>query len=202
MHFTREPIVETIITPKEGHKLVIRNSKGEGQEEFFVDSVEVINFGQSCFYRGLEKPKSFLLPVTDYEVLEVRETRMVLKTAPVDQAIKIGGGKETSLKVEREESEEPRRKERRRQRKRRVRVDEPIEASTEDKISLIPPPTTLIPPPTTLISETIARYKEPQLYTDGGASEPGFLAVAEEPAAPSIIDKPSVVENTDENTNS
>ncbi|MFQ5729105.1 MAG: hypothetical protein ACE5GN_01935 [Waddliaceae bacterium] len=77
MDFTREPIIESVITPKEGCKLVVRSSKGVGQEEFFVDSLELVSFGNTFFLRSLERPKSFLVPATDYEVLEVRETRMV-----------------------------------------------------------------------------------------------------------------------------
>jgi hypothetical protein len=79
VNFTREPIIESIITPKEGCKLVVRNSKGVGQEEYFIDSLEIVSFGNALFYRSNERPKSFLLPVTDYEVLEVRDTRLVLK---------------------------------------------------------------------------------------------------------------------------
>lgn len=79
MNFTRDPIIESIITPKEGCKLVVRNSKGAGQEEYFVDSIEIVSFTNSLFYRSLERPKSFILPVTDYEVIEVRDTRVVLK---------------------------------------------------------------------------------------------------------------------------
>lgn len=93
MNFTREPIIETIITPKDGYKLIVRNSKGSGQEEFFVDAIEVVSFGHALFFRSLERPKSFLVPVSDYEVLETRETRMVLKTAPMERGIKIGGGR-------------------------------------------------------------------------------------------------------------
>lgn len=104
MDFTREPIIETIITPKEGYKLVIRSSKGVGQEEYFVDAVEVIAFGQALFFRSMERPKAFLVPVSDYEVLEVREARMVLKNAGLDRSIKIGGGKEAGVvKAPREE---------------------------------------------------------------------------------------------------
>jgi hypothetical protein len=95
VNFTREPIIETVITPKEGCKLVVRNSKAAGQEEYFVDAAEVVSFGTSFFFRSLERPKSFLVPVTDYEVIEVRETRMVLKHAGAGQTIKIGGGRET-----------------------------------------------------------------------------------------------------------
>lgn len=109
MDFTREPIIESIITPKEGHKLVVRSSKSPSQEEYFVDAIEIVSFGSAIFYRSLEKPKAFLAPVSDYEVLEVREARMVLKNAGIDRSIKIGGGKDTykpSRESEKEESVE------------------------------------------------------------------------------------------------
>lgn len=94
MHFTREPIIETVITPREGCKLVVRSSKGNGQEDYYVDAVEVVSFGHSFFFRSLEKPKSFLVPVSDYEILELRETRMVLKNVSAERSIKIGGGRD------------------------------------------------------------------------------------------------------------
>lgn len=94
MNFTREPIIETVITPREGCKLVVRSSKGNGQEDYFVDAVEVVSFGHSFFFRSQERPKSFLVPVSDYEILELKETRMVLKNVSTERAIKIGGGRE------------------------------------------------------------------------------------------------------------
>ncbi len=102
MDFTREPIIETVITPKEGCKLVVRRSKGNGQEEHFVDALEVVSFGHSFFFRSLERPKAFLVPATDYEILEVREARMVLKNVGIDRAIKIGGGREGQMRPPRE----------------------------------------------------------------------------------------------------
>ncbi|CRX37871.1 hypothetical protein [Estrella lausannensis] len=102
MEFTRQPIIETVISAKEGFKLVVRSSKGAGQEEYFVDAVEVVSFGNSFFFRSSEKPKAFLVPATDYEILEVREARMVLKNVGLDKAIKIGGGKEALMKAVRE----------------------------------------------------------------------------------------------------
>ena len=102
MNFTREPIIETIITPKEGNKLIVRNSKSGSQEEYAVDAVEVVSFGHSFFFRSLDRSKSFLFPVSDYELVEVKETRVALKAASVDRSIKIGGGREASLKVARE----------------------------------------------------------------------------------------------------
>lgn len=83
VNFTREPIIESIITPKDSFKLVVRNSKGVGVEEYFVDSLEIVSFGPAIFYRSTEKPKAFLLPVSDYEVLEVRDTRLALKSVPL-----------------------------------------------------------------------------------------------------------------------
>lgn len=102
MDFTREPIIETIITPKDGCKLVVRSSKGAGQEEYFVDAVEVVAFGNAIFFRSLERPKPFLVPVTDYEIMEVREARMVLKTVSPERSIKIGGGREAAVRAPRE----------------------------------------------------------------------------------------------------
>jgi hypothetical protein len=94
--FTREPIIETIITPREGHRLVIRSSKNMEQEEYFVDAVEVVCFGKAFFFRSIERPKPFLVPVNDYEVLEVREQRLVLKTALAEGSVKIAGGREAN----------------------------------------------------------------------------------------------------------
>jgi hypothetical protein len=101
VHFTREPIVETIITPKEGYKLSIKSSKGESREEYLVDAVEVISFGQTFFYRSLERPKSFLVPVSDYEVSEVKELRLVVKNPSIEKSIKIAGGKENHQSTQR-----------------------------------------------------------------------------------------------------
>ncbi len=94
MNFTRDPIIETVITPREGCKLVVRSSKGANQEDYLVDALEVVSFGHSFFFRSLERPKSFLVPVSDYEIFESKEPKMVLKNASADRSIKIGGGRE------------------------------------------------------------------------------------------------------------
>ncbi len=104
MNFTREPIIETVITPKEGNKLSVHSSKGFGQEEFLVEAVEVVSFGRAHFFRSLEKSKPFLLPVSDYEVVEVKEARMVLKGVGFEKTIKIGGGKEVNREVSEEKT--------------------------------------------------------------------------------------------------
>lgn len=96
MNFTRDPIIETVITPREGCKLVVRSSKGANQEDYFVDALEVVSFGHSFFFRSLERPKSFLVPVTDYEIFESKEPRMALKNVSSERSIKIGGGRESA----------------------------------------------------------------------------------------------------------
>jgi hypothetical protein len=104
VNFTREPIIETIISPKEGCKLLVRSSKSGGSgEEYYVDAVEVVSFGRAFFFRSMERPKAFLVPASDYEVLEVKETRAVLKNVSHDRNIKIGGGREASLRHQQRE---------------------------------------------------------------------------------------------------
>ena len=102
MNFTRDPIIETVITPREGCKLVVRSSKGANQEDYFVDALEVVSFGHSFFFRSLERPKSFLVPVSDYEIFESKEPKLVLKNAPESRSIKIGGGREMAPRPSRE----------------------------------------------------------------------------------------------------
>lgn len=94
MNFTRDPIIETVITPREGCKLVVRSSKVTNQESYLVEALEVVSFGHSLFFRSQERPKSFLVPVSDYEITESKEPKMMLKNASVDHSIKIGGGRE------------------------------------------------------------------------------------------------------------
>ena len=107
MNFTREPIIETVITPRDGCTLVVRSSKGNQQEEYFVEAVEVVSFGNSHFYRSQERVKSFLVPVSDYEVLELKEARMVLKNVATDRSIKIGGGREAPPPPRAREEQQP-----------------------------------------------------------------------------------------------
>ncbi len=147
MHFTREPIIETIVTPKDGHKLLVRSSKIAGAEEYIVDALEIVSFGFVFFYRSTEKPKPFLLSVTDYEILETRETKIALKTTGLDRGIKIGGGKEASKKEPAEESSSEhgpedtvveKKKDRKRNRRRRGRSDDKEETSTAAAVSSDP----------------------------------------------------------------
>lgn len=164
MNFTREPVVESVVTPKEGYKLLLRNSTGSGQEEFFVEAVEIVSFGQNCFFRSLEKPKNFLIPIADYEILEVREARMVFKTTAVEGGIKIAGGKGGGdVKAAASEQKTEKRRERRRVRKKKgdeeIVVTEP-EVATAEPASADVSRSSLIPPPPTLIFETMAHKKE------------------------------------------
>ena len=64
MNFTREPIIETIISPKDGCKLLVRSSRGgETAEEYYVDAIEVVSFGRAFFFRSMERPKPLLMNV-------------------------------------------------------------------------------------------------------------------------------------------
>lgn len=96
MDFTRQPIIETVITPKDGYRLAVRSSKNLGQEEFVVEALEVVSFGVHCFFRNLDRSKAFLVPVSDYEVLEIREGRLPIKAASLEGTIKVPVVKEFS----------------------------------------------------------------------------------------------------------
>ncbi len=165
MDFTREPVVETVITPKEGYKLVIRSSHGGKGDEYAVDAVEVIAFGHSYFFRSLEKPKAFLLPLAEYEVLEIKEARPVLKKPVVDKPIKIGAKSKIAKAAdsfEEEESGKKKRSRKRRESKVTEKIkDKPIEkeGGEEEPPASAPVKRTLLPPPTNLISDQISRYK-------------------------------------------
>ena len=202
MDFTREPLVETVITPKEGFKLIIRSSSAKALEEYAVGAVEVVSFGNCYFFRSLEKPKAFLLPMTEYEVVESRETRTVLKKPQIEKSIKIGGGrKETPKKDEEDSSQEgAKKREKKRSRKRRPK-DEKAEApksegAPEEKKSdgvreeAPPPRRTLLPPPTSLISDQIDRYKS--YLVEQGALLPEEI---EEPVE-KVEEIPKVEDNT------
>ena len=171
MDFTRGPIIETVITPKDGFKLVIRNSRESNREEYLVNAVEVVSFGSSYFFRCLEKPKAFLLPLGEYEVLETKETRSVLKKPhAAEKSIKIGG-KDSGIKMSKnaiDDKKSPRKKVRRRKPS-EIAPPEVVEKTDkegtdkggEEKVSLPPPVRrTLLPPPTSLISEEISRNKD------------------------------------------
>lgn len=187
MNFTREPIIETVITPKEGYKLIVRNSKGGDQEEYVVDAVEVVSFGHALFFRSSEKSKSFLVPVSDFEVVEAKETRVVLKNVSFERTIKIGAGWEPKaakpVEVEQEAAEVEQKLEKKRERKRHRRrrggaeeekketepstaaeegMDKGEEPSAVAAAPPIAPPVMakLIPPPTRLISEKMFKEKE------------------------------------------
>lgn len=187
MDFTREPLVETVITPKEGFKLVIRASSGNSDEEYSVGAVEVVSFGNCYFFRSLEKPKAFLLPMTEYEVVESRETRTVLKKPQIEKSIKIGGGKKDTSKKEEAPKEEPKKREKKRTRKRRSsKADKEEgapaaeEAPKEGGGEAPPPRRTLLPPPTSLISDQIDRYKN--YLVEQGALVPEDITEGEKAA--------------------
>lgn len=104
MNFTREPILETIISAKEGYKLRLKSTKNDGTLEYLVDAVEVVCFGTTFFYRSLEPAHTFFVPAQDFEIVQVRQARLMLKT-PTEKNIKIAGG-DTSKKSKDEKPQE------------------------------------------------------------------------------------------------
>lgn len=175
MNFTREPIIETIITPKDGYKLIVKNSGNAAAEEHSVDAVEVVSFGKSFFFRSMEKPKAFLLPVSDYEVVEVKETRVVLKKATVEKSIKIGGGKK-------EKPAEAPKKKTSRKKKSEPKQEAPKEDEPVEELQPVKDPEELkklLAPPPSLITDHIERYKQFVKEPEASPLEPEEIEVAE-----------------------
>ena len=215
MDFTRAPIIESIITPKEGCKLVIRNTKTDGQEEHFVGVVEIVSFGGAIFFRSTENPKPFLVPVSDYEVLEIREARMIFKKAVVDPSLKIGSArsaKEATLdkaepllsKVEHptpvtKAASEKQSSKRNNSSKRTDRSEEAVKGETaeghrareKEPLEKPVPLFALLPPPATLISDTIAQYRNNALFRDAFYEK--------EEASISSVVPPLIINETGEN---
>lgn len=158
MHFTREPLIETIITPRDGFKLSLKSPNIS--EEILLDAVEVVSIGGSCFYRSKERPRAFLLPMADAELIEVRETRVVLKGATIEKGgIKIGSREAPKPKTDDEEEPKKRRRRRRRSKEESKKTEALEESASETSEAAEPPvvPKPLIPPPETLISETLPK---------------------------------------------
>lgn len=153
MNYTREPIIETVITPREGCKLILRNSKGLQQEDYYVDAVEVISFGNSIFFRSIERPKSFLLPANDYEVIEVKETRMILKSISSDKSIKIKSTKE-------DEKSEKRSSKKRRAKEEKMYKEKEKEKTSPEEVVKSSVARRLFPPPSHLIKEKLIKEKD------------------------------------------
>ena len=170
MNFTREPIILSVISPKEGSKLVLRNTMGGGQEDFFVDAVEIVSFANGIFYRSLERPKSFLLPISSYEVLEIKETRMVLKSVDAEKSIKIGPGSKPSEEGRIDKSKM--RKKRRKPLPQVIKTSEPEikekGGDTEDETTHVSSSVLkkLFPPPNTLIKEKLKRFKSEEFFEE------------------------------------
>ena len=165
MNFTREPIIETVITPKDGYKLTLRSSKKDSGEEYTVEAIEVVCFNSALFYRSLERPKSFLVPVSDFEVVETKETRVVLKNATIEKSIKIAGGK--ADKKDDEPKKKARRSSRRTKADTKEKTEEKKETKPKEKAAKNPGPfRPLLPPPPGLISEKIEEEKVRLKLTD------------------------------------
>jgi len=150
--FTREPIIETVVIPRDGYRIAVRNSKASGQEEFFVEALEIVTIGGTCFFRNREKPTPFMVPATDYEIVEVRDPRLGLKVASFESTFKsantrvrIAAKEEERVEkadkeskeetAEQSESRPEKRKEKKKssRRKKKDEVEPKAEAKTEAK---------------------------------------------------------------------
>ncbi len=89
MHFTREPIIESILSAREGFKLVLKNSKTASCQEISAEVIEIVSFAGSVFYRSQDRLKNFMVPAADFEIAEVKDGRLVLKNISLEKSQKL-----------------------------------------------------------------------------------------------------------------
>lgn len=134
MEYTREPIVQCVIAARDGNKLYI--SDYQGKQLYVVDSLQVVLFGDTPFYRNIEGTVEFMCPAAHHSIEEKKESKMALKI-PQERKIKISAS-------EKEEAKAPK------QRK-KTRKKEPKTVSVETNMESV----ALFQPPSVLISESI-----------------------------------------------
>ncbi len=190
MNFTREPILETIITARSGYYLLVQ-SISNPSSQFRAESVQVISFGKDSFYCSLEKP-SFLAPVRYYEIRESKEEWIPLKGVKLESREKSGNNREISHKELHSEEkaasdnngmpnknkkrDHPRRRHEEKGKKEPLvptvsdnkKVEENYSDGKESFSRFVP----LIPVPTKLISDSVHRYKEQQSESGLAGKEP------------------------------
>ncbi len=186
MDFTREPIIETIIAPRDGCSLIIRNTKGGNYEEYIVDSIEVVCFGKSYFFRSSERSKSFLLPVSDYEVLETKDTMPSLKIPGADKSSKP---EKKIMQPHREESRASERKPMKRREPRKRSSDHNESGHSKWHSNRDEGRANLIPPPPDLISK---KYHRDQRDNQNKSIHDGYDTLGEQ--APPILDNNEIYE--------
>lgn len=174
MNFTREPVILSVITPKEGSKLVVRKSCGGEEEDYFLDALEIVTFEGAVFYRSTERPKSFLVPVSDYEVLELKETKIVLKNVSMEKSIKIApssnkphqqpSGKQSSHMDKKQQRHLKRRRPKVEGEEKKEEFAKQPENNKREEVEQVSVLKKLIPPPNTLIKEKLARFKNEEFF--------------------------------------
>lgn len=186
MDFTRDPIIETIIAPRDGCRLIIRNTKGGNHEEYIVDSIEVVCFGKSYFFLSSERAKSFLLPVSDYEVLETKDTIPSLKVPGTDKSSKP---EKKMMQSHREESRGSERKPMKRRESRKRSSDHNESGHSKWHSNREDGRANLIPPPPDLISK---KYQREERDNQNKFIQDGYDTLGEQ--TPPILDNNEIYE--------
>ena len=77
------------MSARDGFKLVLKNSKMSVGSEVSAEVIEIVSFSGNVFYRSQDRSKNFLLPASDYEVQEVKDSRLVLKNITLEKSNKL-----------------------------------------------------------------------------------------------------------------
>ena len=78
MFYTRDPIILTTLSSKEGYKLIIKSSSNIDLC-YQVERISVVDYSGNAFYI-IDTPYDMMLPVGSFYVVEEKEKRVSLKT--------------------------------------------------------------------------------------------------------------------------
>ena len=180
MDFTREPIIESIIVPADGYKLSVRKA-AQTDEGVLLEAVELVSFQNHLFYRSKANKKAFLVPVDQYELVEVRDVKVSLKKPTAtpkssnnenDTTVSFPSKKAAAESTPKKRESTKRKSTRKTSSKKRAQEAEPVEESVDAKATdtvALPVFSPLLRPPSTLISETMSIKKRDEAVLSSAA---------------------------------
>ena len=150
MEYTREPIIQSVIAAREGHKLNVSNQVGS--QLYVVDSLQVVLFGDTPFYRNIEGVQEFMCPAAHYSIEEIKESKIALKMS-----------KERKIKISSKESEE--------NKPQRPRKNTKVKPQKNQMSEKEPESIALFQPPSFLISDSIQAMTKNNVASEAKVEE-------------------------------
>ncbi|MEC8307253.1 MAG: hypothetical protein VXZ72_05365 [Chlamydiota bacterium] len=193
MEFTREPIIETVISASEGYLLHLKH----GSETYQVISLQIVSWGSLFFVRSLEQDHQFLMPLDEVAITEHKVSYAGLRLPANEKTTaskkrtpekKAATGRLTKGTTSKNSRSAPKKEEEKADRGREVKAND--KQTNEEKPSLTPPPLPKRSSSGKKPHEKSAKKEEsiPVPEFIKGKKEGSLLS--EEPVSPAFISQP------------